>query len=812
MIYRLAASVLLSAFCATAQGAISLSLAPNFDSTRTTAYPNGDKPDVTCVPPATWTEVDIGDGFGEVCDTTGEWVFAVGGTTFRQNAHLIYKDAGAADVQFEGTVEDDYAGATGNNAGLGIGLREAATQASYIFQIHSTNAGAPQVECTYGANGSYTTVEGSAGETRPTDLGVTYDVSSGDLKAFAGGLEVCSQNRAMSDVLAYGVGQSKSITETLTATLTAPTLGTTIDLYTPSDPPGGSPPVLTSAIPNQTGTQGNAFSLTFSSYFTGATSYSTTAFPASSGLSETSDGVVSGTISAADVSASPYSEDLCATNASGTTCDTVQFSFSPVSGSGSTFTVPDVGDVLSTFNCATTGGANGSTWTSVRTSGSNTRPLAGDIIEITSGSRGATHFQNCNGDAGGYITIRKTASATRLTITGTGSGADALLCEDCTYVHFNGLVNWTGNTGGCGSDSTLSETPLDDCGILVDTTAQFAVKLRGKAQNIIVEGIEADGNWPIAVTLSGSTVAFSPNDQGYCVDQTPGDTDGDGTANELIDDIEFRNGLVLRNSYFHHFSKEIVYFGPNVNYGNCGTGEDTPRLKDITISGNFLQYAGWDGLNLKSAFTGTNVVERNVVLDIGGGTTASGANSVGISLFESEGIVRYNKVRRTSDPPGGANGINCSNNNAPSAWGDLDCQVYGNDVSDTDGHCVKIGRSKSGAAYAGRTADVDYNTLTDCGGGGVDVASLAESVSITNNISAGEPINLPAGSGTQSNNMTTAESSVGFVDHANNDYRLQSGSAARNGGAATGCPSTDIYGTSRPQGTRCDQGAYEFDE
>lgn len=786
----------MSAFCATAQGAISLQLAPNFDATRTTAYPNGDKPDVTCVPPSTWTEVDIGDGFGEVCDTTGEWVFSVGGTTFRQNAHLIYKDAGAADVQFEGTVEDDYSEVTGSNAGLGIGLRETALVDSFIFQLHVENTGANIVKCTYGADGSYTTIDGAAGLSRPLDLGVTYDVSSGDLKAFRGGLEVCTTNRAMSDVLAYAVGQSKSITETLTATLTAPTLASTIDLYTPSDPPGGSPPVLTSAIPNQTGTQGDAFSLTFSAYFTGATSYSTTAFPASSGLSETSDGVVSGTVAAADVTASPYSEDLCATNASGTTCDTVQFAFSAPPASGDVFTIPDVGDTASsTYNCATTGGANGSSWASIRSSGSGTTPGPGDTIRITSGTRGPTEFRNCHGSASNPIFYQKTASETQLVITNSSQSGDTFLFRDSTYGELDGTVNWTGHTGGCGVeiDATgLVETPLTDCGIKLDHNSQFGLKWRGQAFGWTVRGIEADGNWTGSGNSNGE-VAISPNDQNYCVSDTP----------SLLN-REFRENFLIEQNHFHDYAEEIFYFGSNYSYGNCPV-DQVPRLRDITIRHNFIQNAGWDGLNLKSAFTGTNIIEYNVVMDIGGGVVASGANSVCIALFESQGIVRYNKCRRMTDPPGGANGIHQIINKAPASWGLMEFEAYGNDVSDADGNCIHAGDT----AAATQSVEIYNNTLTDCGAQPVNIAAGTTTGVVRDNI-ANKAFNATNNT-TATNNRNCAEASCGFVDHVNDDYRITSGSPARNSGT-NNCPSTDIVGTSRPQGSACDQGAYEFDE
>ncbi len=792
-----------------ADAAISLRpLVPNYDLTISTEFPEGDKPVAGCTPPTGYTEAEVGNGGGEICEQSAtEFDFSVLGTRITDNAHLAYKDAGAGDVQIEARITDSFAGVTEPFSGVGVGIRETAAAGSWLFQCFAFQTGATAIQVQYGTSGAYTTVNGLAGVNRPVYCAATYDVSSGDIKAFgsedgSSWTEIASTNRAMSDVLGYMVGASKSASLSLQVTLDNFALGSTIDVYTPTDPDPGSPPELVSAIPNQTGTQGTAFSLTFSSYFTGATSYSVTGLPGAGGLSESSDGVISGTPDADDAS---FTASLCAANADGETCDSVLFTFAPAAGSGSLFVAPDVNDVKSVFNCGVTTGANGSNWSAIRTSGSNTRPMPGDVIEITSGSRGATEFANCHGDESNYITIKKTASATRLTITGTGDANDAFLLRDSTYVHVNGLLNWTGHTTGCGADSTLSETPLTDCGILVDGTAQFLFKYRGQAFNIIVEGVELDGNWPGTAVETGADVAISPNDQQYCV----------STAPTLLN-REFRSDLIVRHNYMHHVAHELMYFGPNVDYGTCAANTETPRLKDIYHGYNYLAFAGWDGHNLKSAFTGTNIVEYNVITDIGGGTTASGANSVGISLFESEGIVRYNKVRRTTDPPGGARGINCSANKAPANWGTLDCQVYGNDVSDTDGPGIAL--SKGAQAAADRSGAIYNNTVTDTGGQCILVANTADGGgTVQNNIAVScgaQAVSVQGAGWTADSNQTTCTEAAtcGFVNPGANNYQITAGSLPHNAGVLAVCPELDILGVTRPQGGGCDMGAYEVDD
>jgi hypothetical protein len=418
----------------------------------------------------------------------------------------------------------------------------------------------------------------------------------------------------------------------------------------------------------------------------------------------------------------------------------------------------------------------------------------GDVIELTSGTRGNLELRDCFGTEEAHITIRKSASATRLQIDATGQ--DGLLCQNCRYVDIDGLVNWTGHTGGCGVDATLSETPLTDCGILVKGDPQFLVKFRGEARFITVQGIEADGEWPHAVTEAGADVAISPNDQNYCV--PPGS--------------EWREGFSIRRNYMHDVAHEIFYFGPNVNYGNCSANQDVPRLRDIEISHNFLRHGGWDGVNLKSAYAGNNLVHHNVVLDIGGGTTASGANSVGIALFESEGSIYHNKVRRTATPPGGAPGLQCSANNAPAAWGTLHCEIYGNDVSDTDGPGITI--LKGTNAQAQRSANIYNNTVTDTGEHCITIApSVTGGGFVRDNLTAScgaQTVNIGGTGFTNTNNANCTEAACGFVSHASNDYRITSASPAHD--QANACPVDDLLGTARPKGAQCDQGAYELDE
>jgi hypothetical protein len=104
-------------------------------------------------------------------------------------------------------------------------------------------------------------------------------------------------------------------------------------------------------------------------------------------------------------------------------------------------------------------------------------------------------------------------------------------------------------------------------------------------------------------------------------------------------------------------------------------------------------------------------------------------------------------------------------------------------------------------------------------GGGCDDAGDAAKISWYNNMSdvnivgAGYCESQNSGWAADSNNTgSKTQAALGFTDVSGNDYSIGANSDLLEGGHATYAPADDYIGTSRPQGSLDDIGAYEFEQ
>lgn len=125
-----------------ADAAISLQLPANYDDTRTTLYPLGDKPQPgSC---STWTCAQFGTGAGtavEVSSTTID--FSSSGSNDTDNTNYAYKSFASGDIQVCATVpvRSEWTGYKENFTGFGVGLREGTSTGAWFAQLWYANIG-----------------------------------------------------------------------------------------------------------------------------------------------------------------------------------------------------------------------------------------------------------------------------------------------------------------------------------------------------------------------------------------------------------------------------------------------------------------------------------------------------------------------------------------------------------------------------------------------------------------------------------------------------------------------------------------------
>ncbi len=761
------------------------------------AYPAGDKPIAGCTSITTdgYALAALGTGDGEICKAgSGDYDLAVSGGTQPQNEYIASKDAGAGDVQVEGRIDSNYAGTTQQFANVGVELREAATTNAYVFRCHSLQTGATALQCQYGSNGTYTTVNGAASQSRPRYVAVTYDVSSGDLKGFGSAdgstwTEITSTNRAMSDVLCAIGGTSRSTTETLTATIDNFACGSTIDAYTPTNPTPSAPTLVTE-IANQSGFQGGTLSLSCAANFSGATSYSVSGLPVSTGISfNTSTCAFSGTFNANDVGTNGVT--VTATNASGSVAD--QFTIVVSAVPGDVFLIPtQAGTTARTFNCSTSSGAAGSTWASIRTSGSGTTPGAGDTIVLDNGTHhGKLVFTACNGSDNSKLRIINdtTGGGPAIVEKSTGSGGGFWFqCVDCINVEVDGRGGWVGNTGGCGAQSPLL-TPKTDCGIVVQMDASeplptSAVKWSGTSSKYGFYGVEIDGTGG-----TGGGVALD------CHDNTQANGySGTGTyTGPWIEDV------TVSENYIHDYG---VSSGEGMYCGSNG-GEDAYPLRRWTISYNFVESTARECINLKYAREGPNYIDHNVLVDCS--TSNTSGQIRGINVTDGGDVDIFANI--VVDNKG--NGISHIMNAGALASDPGDSEYYSNIYNNIVIRSTGIGIfiEDNGGTDQITPTKIYNNTVINPIGNGIEKADSDGSCTAIDNIITDAATAVSRCTSTNNRSGTTAAQN--FANAGADDYELTSTSGACNNAQDPYNLSTDYEGTGRPQDSGNDQGADE---
>lgn len=790
----LAAAFLMMAVAAHA--AVTVSWTPNYDGTLSSKYPSGDKPLPAAACPSGWTCVGVGGATGEVnaASASNFQYGSVVGLSTIQKSYRVYKDAGSGDVQIKARILNDYSGNLAAYTSIGIGLGEDPTSTTaYFFQCFAPYAGSAAVQSNYGTTAAaFTNANGAPGQSRPRYVGITYDVSEGDLRCHESSdgstwVQVSQTTRTMSDVVAYVFAASGSSTESMSGSADNIALGSSITIYTPDGGGGGgggnNAPVVDTAIANQTAAQGVAFSLTVSSNFSdpddNSLSFSQSGLPASGGLSMSSAGVFSGTPNAADVSASPFNVTVTASDGSATVSDTFQMTVTAAAGGGDTF---NIGTSTSSFNCQSQG------------------VEGGDTIVLAAGTHVPLTISNCTGTASSRITIRNDTSGGGPAIFSSSSSAAKLTFDTFEYVTIDGTGKWSGApSGSCGINSSTHAESETTCGIQATRTGSthptFYVGFKGKQKNVTMKGVEIDG---VSRTGGGSGIGLNFNDHGYQASANPN---------------TYREDVLITQNFIHDLgtstSGECLYIGPNVSQG------DVP-LRRFTISWNLIRDCSRDGIQIKSLYEGPNYIIGNHIYRTGlAGAADESGQHFGISTYEGGDMT----VERNYIEDAGESGIQFSTQALPSSYGPFYTIVRDNIVvrpgaiGPLVGHCITASRPSS--SFALFSPNNWYNnTCIEPEGNGANFSGTTNGTnSAANNIFAGVGGSAVSGSSTNTNNLTGTVSSIGFVNSGADTfagYHIGASSAAKDTATSGTTSSTDIDGDDRPNGSAKDRGADEY--
>jgi hypothetical protein len=435
--------------------------------------------------------------------------------------------------------------------------------------------------------------------------------------------------------------------------------------------------------------------------------------------------------------------------------------------------------------------------------GRNVNP--GDTITLQAGTRNGLTIKDLVGTRDRPILIRNDYSASRpVTIRRASAvkGGFVFDCNTCKHVIIDGTKKWRGapDDAYCGAPNGK-----DGCGIRITSTANgdaptVFLRLGGFTTDVTVRGVEVDGRWP---KVGKGWAGFKLDDVTIKSDQYPG---------------VWRQNVVLEQNYVHNTMREAFYIGP-ICCGSGGTSKGAHTgglpLRNITIQGNLVNNAGWDGIQLKSAYRGVNRINDNVVRNVGRDRSPGipDGEFMGVSCSDTQCDVFDNLVVNS-----GEHGFQARVSALPESEGPLRINIY-NNVSVNAGlagnrraHGVNVIRASSKVAR--QVVAVYNNTIVRPRRDGIGVKghNLASDTRIISNIVVDQgrfAVLAPKGSKIEGNGEGSMNA-FEFVNPSNENFMLRPGSPARDAGASSLFADEDMNGIRRPQGDRPDIGAYEF--
>jgi hypothetical protein len=376
----------------------------------------------------------------------------------------------------------------------------------------------------------------------------------------------------------------------------------------------------------------------------------------------------------------------------------------------------------------------------------NVRP--GDTLCLPAGTRSNIKFINLQGRAGSPITVQN--SGGRVRITGTQFMLGGIGIVNSSYLRVTG----TGVVSRCGAEYLPDE---QECGIEIDHTIKgMNFGTTGSVHDIEIDHIYIHDTTQDILTRG---IAIHP------------------PKGQII------SGIFIHHNYVTKTSAEGIYIGTEPR------GAPFPELgkvENVEVSYNRVERTGFDGIKLKVAINNVKV-HHNVVRQVALKHEVN--HDAGIQMALSVGEYYNNYVE--TDLEGIAMGRILENPGT---------KYYNNIVVGT----------QVGITTPEADAQIYNNTVVNSKE--VGISGKGANAQVFDNIVAGTPERTLEGPATNFfNNLTGSVAATGFVNPAAGNYHLTASSPAVDAGRASGIfPAFDYDGTSRPQGSKTDLGAYEF--
>lgn len=795
--------------CYPAIAALSVKVALNFDGTVDTRYRVGEKP---IDPPASCTTVTCaskGNANGEIdqdgtdllITATGDgdgWSGAV------QNIDYAYVVRASGDAQICTTIPESWSGHLEDYTGFMVGITEGGGADDWAAWVIRHYNGALYFK--YGTPGSSVTMVQGPNLPLPLHVCATFDDSANVAAGYysTDGVDYVLLGSAAADLSNYRPFVGGTSHETTASTVATLTWDYSTDITIAGDMEGGP----SCSIPNQVWAEGVSVSFDVDQYCTGTGSLSYSATGLSGrGLDISSIGVITGIPNSAAVSASPFQVVVTATDSMMRSTNAL-FTAAVTAATGADHFIPLDNSQNIVIDCAADG------------------IMPGDTVTFQAGVRLVRHtIRNCVGTADAPIVFRNDPTANQpVVFSRMGRTGDFIVrWDNNAYTVLDGTAKYVGAPSGvCGDDGNMARCGIQYRPSAENTQPSSFFKINGTARHMTLRGIGCDVMWQ-SIYSNTRAICFQLHDNSKFLPS--GITQRDVMLGAPGTSELWHENWTIEHTVCRNARDECRYIG--TNYETGGSSSTNYPTRNIIVRYNWDEDV-FSCTRLKSMLGGGSAIHDNVCINSGNDPT-HGAAIHAFQLYEA-GAANSNQVvfefyrnviintRHGGNPGGGGDCLFVYSHTRPeSLFGQYRFHAWGNLCYQAGRHGISVGRN---TGMSQGIPMVEYNTIVDVGrevwGRCFEVNSSITTTGgyFRHNICAGSGIEngISTRNHANTNNYLNAnKAAAGFVNttSGSEDFRLSSGSTNVDTGGSNCSGLTDLDGTSRPQGSACDRGAYE---